>query len=130
MNTFPFGAVQLMLRVGLGSVVGYAALLKFSIASAQASTGWPASAGTSPVLLHALMAMAAIWLIFGVRTRIVALLGLLFYAALWRLESQNGADGLLGYLVPLQVVVVLALPLILLGGGRFSLYRAGWRNLL
>ncbi|WP_435259072.1 hypothetical protein ACSBLW_04685 [Thioclava sp. FR2] len=129
MGTQAIGIAQLTLRLAFGAVVGYAAFLQSVYSPAFASSG---SGGigesTSPIVLHALMAVAAIWLIFGVRTRVVALFGLSCYATLFWLETQNGFSTRLEFLVPLQIVALLALPLILFGGGHFSLYRAGWRN--
>ena len=123
------GVAQLALRLCLGAVVGYTALLHSSISTASASEGLIDTVGSSsPTLLLAILAMTAIWIVFGVRTRIVSLLALVCYAAVIRIESLNSFSTVADLLVPFQIVALLALPLILFGGGRFSIYRAGWRN--
>lgn len=120
-------ATQLVLRLVLGIALVVEAIHQSTIFVIRADSGMmPAMPGIAFAVLHALMLVAAIWVLFGIRTRIVALIGL---ACLY-------ADSLIIPLVPgfperkvlFAVAILAAVPLIFFGGGRFSLYRAGWRN--
>lgn len=77
----------------------------------------------------ALLATVGLWLLFGIRTRVVASLGAALAVALAVAVPEAmlvGTDPLRGALA----AMVLALPLVVFGGGRFSSYRGGWRRLL
>lgn len=83
--------------------------------------------GTVTVLC-ALIFFSALWLLFGVRSRIMAMFGTAQAAGLvfW----FHG----LGLTTDFQVMLFLAAflaaaPLMWLGGGHFSIYRRGWRTL-
>lgn len=81
------------------------------------------------VLLLAGMAVAAIWLAFGIQTRIAALVGVAF------LMICERADYITGYNLqfdPIAVFLPIALGALLLalGGGKWSLYRDDYHSLL
>ena len=78
--------------------------------------------------LRALLAMIAIWLAFGIRTRVVALLGatLFLSAHFFTLGFDMGSDRAL----VLSIIAAMAAPLVLLGGGRFAMFSKGWREVL
>ncbi|WP_071675136.1 hypothetical protein [Nioella nitratireducens] len=80
-------------------------------------------------VLCALIQFAAVWLMFGLRSRVVALLGLVLMIGLLLWFEALGVQTSYG---SLQVVAsaVLALPLFFLGGGRFALYRRGWADIV
>ena len=88
-------------------------------------TGNPAesAAGSS---LAALSTFAAMWLLLGVRSRVVALMASLVHAGVVQWSSLHGHDvGLMTTIVPL-----LAIPVLLCGGGAFAMQRGGWRGIL
>lgn len=77
----------------------------------------------------ALLATIGLWLLFGIRTRVVASLGAALAAGLALALPEAtvaGADPLRGVLAAL----VLACPLVVFGGGRWSAYRKGWRGVI
>ncbi|MCL4189271.1 MAG: hypothetical protein KJZ85_16850 [Rhodobacteraceae bacterium] len=77
----------------------------------------------------ALLATVGLWLLFGIRTRVVASLGAALAVGLAVAAPESmlaGADPLRGALGAL----VLASPLVVFGGGRWSAYRKGWRGVL
>jgi uncharacterized membrane protein YphA (DoxX/SURF4 family) len=73
--------------------------------------------------------LIAIWLTFGIRTRVMAALGaalvLAFHFAVAHEPLRLDQTALLTLFT-----VIMAMPLIVWGGGRFSLWRGGWGNLL
>ncbi len=79
--------------------------------------------------LSSLLAIVCVWLAFGVRTRVMALLGLALYLGLALLVPGLQALNPVR-LMELTFVVLLALPLIAFGGGRFCVYRGGWQNVI
>ncbi|MGR3367218.1 MAG: hypothetical protein ACU0CC_04505 [Sagittula sp.] len=82
-----------------------------------------ALAGT---IMSGLLWVISVWLMFGVRTRIVAALGLTIYGAMALLLP--GLDRLTAHsLLSVAIVAGLTLPVILAGGGHYSLVRGGWR---
>ncbi|MGI3184904.1 hypothetical protein [Nioella aestuarii] len=76
--------------------------------------------------LSGLLLFIFIWLLFGLQTRVMASLGLILFAGqlLWferlGLQTQYGS-------AHLAITILLAFPLLILGGGRFAIYRRGWR---
>tara|TARA_Y100000815_G_C13329660_1_gene495465 strand:- start:1491 stop:1910 length:420 start_codon:yes stop_codon:yes gene_type:complete len=80
------------------------------------------------IALRALLATVTIWLFFGVRTRVMALIGLVLYVTSVALQ-HTASNGQMELNLWLLTVPLLSLPLILFGGGRFSLYRAGWKGI-
>ncbi|MFZ5961764.1 hypothetical protein ACOXXX_02335 [Thalassococcus sp. BH17M4-6] len=79
--------------------------------------------------LCSLLTVVSLWLAFGVRTRVMALLGIALYIGLDGLVP--GFENLSTYaLIELVVAVSLALPLIAYGGGRYCTYRGGWQNVI
>jgi len=79
-------------------------------------------------LLCSIILFAAVWLLFGVRTRVVALLGTLLSAGLVYWFAGFGI-GSRFQLYLLLAACIATLPLLALGGGRFALYRRGWSQL-
>ncbi|SEL58843.1 hypothetical protein SAMN05444413_11183 [Roseivivax marinus] len=79
--------------------------------------------------LSGLMTVVAIWLVFGIRTRVVATLGTALYVGhITMLPGFGAVDATI--LAELALVGAIALPSILFGGGRFSMVRAGWSNVI
>ncbi|WP_425074727.1 hypothetical protein [Sagittula sp. S175] len=77
-------------------------------------------------MLAALMILTALWMAFGVHTRVMALLGTALFAGMALLLP--GLERLTMHSVlSVGLFATLALPLICAGGGRFSLLRGGWR---
>ncbi|MDQ1848241.1 hypothetical protein Q9299_08065 [Gemmobacter fulvus] len=123
---------QCALRLVLAAVFGAQGLSQVSILVAQAGTPLDPFIGISGSLLVALNAVLvtiAIWLVFGVRTRVVTLIGLTLYLAAMFLHLRASLVAEVA-MAEVLAVVLMALPLILLGGGRFALYRAGWKEVL
>lgn len=76
--------------------------------------------------LRALLATIAIWLLFGIRTRVVALLGaVLFFSAQLLTQGFHPSADARSVLI---IVAIISLPLILRGGGRFAMLSRGWRD--
>lgn len=118
-------AAILMIHVVL-SVAGYPGLFAPSNAKPlfDSSGGLPLHA-----LAHALTFVAAIWVMFGIQTRIAAIVGLVTYGLCLPVELSSPG-------LAFTEVLALALPLgfgmivCLIGGGRFSIYRDDWRQIL
>jgi len=79
-------------------------------------------------IFYALLIVIGIWLLFGIRSRVVALAGVLLYSGFTIISHHHGL-GLGSRFADLAVVGFLALPLITSGGGFACLYRAGWKKL-
>lgn len=78
------------------------------------------------ITLSALLMVIAVWLIFGLRSRVVALLGLVIFAG--QLFWFNALDLQTTYGVwHLVLSIGLAGPLLVLGGGYFAIYKRGWK---
>lgn len=77
-------------------------------------------------ILSALMMSISIWLVIGLRSRMVALLGLVIFAGLHLWFSALGLQTTYG-VWHLAISSALAAPLLVLGGGRFAIYRRGWQ---
>lgn len=98
--------------------------------AAQASSwqmGFRAPVETAQfIAVNALLIVIAIWVAFGIRTRLVTSIGLVIYAGYTLTSGGYEADNLgIGVLVAFG----LALPLIVAGGGAYSMYRKGWSGL-
>lgn len=79
-------------------------------------------------LLSGLLCTAAIWLLFGVRSRVMAAMGCVGFMAI-----SLGSDLVVGMpFAPVEVLCafLLSVPIIAGGGGKFALYRRGWRDLV
>lgn len=123
---------QCALRLVLAAVFGAQGLSQVSVLVAQAGTHLDPFIGMSfglLVVLNAVLGTVAIWLVFGVRTRVVTLIGLTLYLAAMYIHIRSSLVVEVA-LAEVLVVMALALPLILRGGGRFALYRAGWKEVL
>ncbi|NAZ36952.1 hypothetical protein [Rubellimicrobium sp. CFH 75288] len=83
-------------------------------------------AGLTP-LLRGLLATVAVWLVFGIRTRVAASVGVVLAFALVFLALPLDPHGP----APLVAILVLgfALPPVCCGGGDFALHRGGWARL-
>lgn len=124
----PLDGLQCAVRIMLGCCLAFTATEHLMLTTGKnpvllASDEMHLYAGWA---LSVLMVMTSIWLAFGYRTRVMALLGASLYGGmvvllpgLPEVTSQT--------LVSVAVVAALALPLIFAGGGRFSLLRAGWQ---
>lgn len=94
--------------------------------------GWyvyPQHVGLAASALCVLLTTVSVWLVFGVRTRVVALLGLALFIGLEVVHpglNATSPDALMNS----AYVALLGLPLVLFGGGRFSMIQAGWREVL
>jgi len=77
-------------------------------------------------VLSALLLFIVTWLLFGLRSRVVATIGLAIFAGQLFWFHSLGLDTSYG-IAHLALSAVLALPLIVLGGGRFAIYRRGWQ---
>lgn len=80
------------------------------------------------IVLCALILSTAVWLLVGIRSRVVAMLGvaLLCGLTLWfdAMEIQTVYGAWLAV-----AATATAVPLVLRGGGQFALYRRGWKRL-
>ncbi|QDC09577.1 hypothetical protein FHY55_10125 [Oceanicola sp. D3] len=98
--------------------------------AAEASTGtseFRAPIETAQfIAVNALLIVIAIWVAFGIRTRLVAAIGLTIYTGYTLSNGGFEADNL-G--IGIFVAFGLALPLIVAGGGAYALYRKGWSGL-
>ncbi|SLN39446.1 hypothetical protein ROJ8625_01848 [Roseivivax jejudonensis] len=122
--------VQCVIRIALAACLAYAVIETMSAGAGVADRILPfAGVSIAAALLAGLMSVVAIWLAFGVRTRVVALLGLALYTG--HLVALPGFTTVgTDEIVQLAVVAALALPLIVFGGGRYSMVRAGWHNVI
>lgn len=81
------------------------------------------------MVVGGLFFLIAIWLAFGIRTRVMAALAAALVLAFHFAVAYEPLR--LDHTARLTLfTVAMAVPLILWGGGRFSLWRGGWRNLL
>ncbi|GGL65540.1 hypothetical protein GCM10011392_20300 [Wenxinia marina] len=81
--------------------------------------------GPAEIAIGAMLAVAGIWLLFGVRTRVMAVIATVLI---------SGHAVLVGAATPVPdamplLAAVLSLPLALFGGGPFALYSKGWREI-
>jgi hypothetical protein len=79
-------------------------------------------------LLSGLLCTAAIWLLFGVRSRVMAAMGCIGFMAI-----SLGSELVVGMpFAPVEVLFafMLSIPIIAGGGGKFALYRRGWRDIV
>lgn len=76
-----------------------------------------------------LFVLIAVWLMFGIHTRVMALISaallVAFHFAVSRCPMVLTPETL-----HVMIAVFFATPLIFLGGGKFSLLRAGWSRLV
>lgn len=110
-------------------------VLELSVHFDVAANGWPGFEaqfnGIYPfeLLQHAGIAMAAIWVAFGIQTRFAAAVGVVLLMICQRAHFLTGQ---VAEAHPLAIIVPLLIGgfLILAGGGRWSLYRDDYRFLL
>ncbi|MCC6306824.1 MAG: hypothetical protein IT545_16760 [Rhodobacteraceae bacterium] len=117
----------LLLAVALGNTLvpmgaggGGTALLGRGLTAVDAGLALAASA---------LLATVGLWLLFGIRTRVVAGLGAVLAGGL----ALAAPEILHAGIAPLRgalAALVLALPLVVFGGGRWSSHNLGWRGLV
>lgn len=125
--TQPYDGFQCAVRLTLSGCLAYAATEHLIVATgpaAQVTIQDPVQALTGTILA-AMILVNAVFLAFGARTRVMAMLGLALYTGLVTLVpglNSLSANSLLA----VAMVAVLALPLFYNGGGRFSLSRGGW----
>lgn len=77
------------------------------------------------IVVSGMLMFASTWLLFGLRSRVVAVFGLMLYSGQFLWFRAIGLDPSYG-LTQLAFSAVLALPLLFLGGGPFAIYRRGW----
>lgn len=102
-----------------------------SASAASGSTLFLDTSGGFPLhaLAHALTFVAAVWVLFGIQTRIAAIVGLVAYGLCLRAELSSpglAAIDLAALALPLGVGLIVCM----IGGGRFSIYRDDWRQIL
>ncbi|EBA09008.1 hypothetical protein [Sagittula stellata] len=119
------------LRISLAGALAYTASEHFILPpqSPDALLLQGAHAPLVATILSGLLWLIAASLMFGVRTRMVAALGLTTYAAMALLLPGLDRMTAQPYLSA-AIVACLALPVILAGGGDHSLVRGGWRAAL
>ena len=76
-------------------------------------------------VIAGLVCIFAIWMLFGIRTRVAALAALVLWTG-WHALGRGIQD----QTMMLVILAVLCLPLILRGGGTHALYRRGWSDLV
>lgn len=121
--------LQCALRIALAIFLGFTVVGEF-FRTDPLQIGWyvsPRQVELSTAMICALLAAISIWLVFGVRTRVVALLGLALYVGLEVVRPGLHAASY-ETIMNSTFVVLLGLPLVLFGGGKFSMIRAGWRG--
>ncbi|MBS8227408.1 hypothetical protein [Vannielia litorea] len=130
MNLTP--TVQCVFRLAFAFLLANQSLSTLVVPSiaAEASTGtseFRAPIETAQfIAVNALLIVIAIWIAFGIRTRLVAAIGLTIYTGYTLASGGFEADNLgIGVIVAFG----LALPLIVAGGGAYSMYRKGWSGL-
>lgn len=126
--------LQCGFRVGLGLVLlshATASLISPSFIANASPTALDAAhiPTFASLALNGLMLVISIWLFFGVRTRVVALLGASLYVgfALYQTSAEVVPTDVS---VPVLLVAILAAPLIAFGGGDFAMYKKGWQGVL
>ena len=76
-----------------------------------------------------LFVLIGVWIMFGIHTRVMALISAALLVTFHFAVSRNPM-----MLTPetqqVMIAVLFAIPLIFLGGGKFSLLRAGWSRLI
>ncbi|MCO6382039.1 MAG: hypothetical protein JXQ91_03330 [Vannielia sp.] len=124
--------VQCTFRLAFAFLLANQALSTLVVPSiaAEASTGttqFRAPIETAQfIAVNALLIVIAIWVAFGIRTRLVSAIGLTLYTGYTLASGSYEADNLgIGIFVALG----LALPLIVAGGGAYAMYRKGWSGL-
>lgn len=124
-------ALQCTCRLALAGTLGYTVVGEF-FQSQETLVGWfisPRNVGLSTALICALLATVSIWLFFGVRTRVVALAGIMLYLGLSIVQPGLGSSDM-ETMRSSTLVVLLALPLVVFGGGKISLLRESWRGMV
>lgn len=128
-----FPCVQFLFRLALAATFAIQAATVLIVPSftAEAASIFSSinTANIADVLSNALLLIVSIWLFFGVRTRVVALLGGALFVALLMTERLAIVETDAGRVLTVAVLS-LALPLVVFGGGRFAVYARGWRNVL
>lgn len=127
--------------ISLCSRMILAAILMTHVVLGVAGFSGPLAPSNSPLFLetsgglplhalaHALTFVAAIWVLFGIQTRIAAIVGLVAYGLCLRAELSS--PGLaLADLAALALPLGVGLIVCMIGGGRFSIYRDDWRQIL
>ncbi len=80
---------------------------------------------TAHMIADSLLIVIGIWLAFGIRSRVVAALGVLLFIMPYLLESHLVV--LPRETATMIAAILLAIPVLLCGGGRHALLRRGWR---
>lgn len=108
----------------LAAILGHTVALDIFVSDPALSDAFAVRLpGLAASIMCILLASIAIWLILGVGTRTVALSGTALYLAHDMLLAAPGVPQITA-MHGSFIVVFLALPLIIFGGGRFSLNAA------
>ena len=129
--SFPLSALQCAIRLILSAALG-AAILERLFELRDLGTGWYIAqrhVASVEAAYLALLAIVAVWLVLGVRTRVVALLGLVLFAGA-RIVLPGISELNEAALVQVGLFACACVPLLRFGGGRFAMIRGGWRGLV
>jgi uncharacterized membrane protein YphA (DoxX/SURF4 family) len=121
-----FDGLQAGLRIMLSCCMAYSASEHFLTQMGPEAPMMTPVQALLAGLLAGLLLLTALWLAFGLRTRVVALVGVALFAgkAILVPGLENVSNAAIGNML---LVCLLAAPLLLSGGGRFSLLRGGWQ---
>ena len=125
--TNSFDGLQCALRIMLSCVLGYTASEQILLGTGpDAAVYLPPVQSVFNAAIAGMLTLTALWLAFGFRTRMAAMIGAALFAGKVLLLPGfgNATDDAIGNLI---LVAILALPLMLSGGGRYSLLRGGWQ---
>lgn len=128
---FKFDGVKFAVRFALAACLAFTAIEHVVLTSSAyytlaAETTFRAVIG---IAMATLLGTIATYLVLGIRTRVVATLGLiLFVAMVLILPGLHQFD--VNAAQRIVVVLLLSAPLIIRGGGRFSLVQGGWHGAL
>ncbi|MGB8622286.1 MAG: hypothetical protein WCD16_05660 [Paracoccaceae bacterium] len=129
-----FPSVQFLFRICFAAMLGYqAAAMLILPALVYHGQSYQAVVDELPyatIALNALLLIISIWLLFGIRTRVVAVLGVALFTTLVLTGRSNVLLDLDGKIV-VVAIFSLALPLVAFGGGRWRLYpKDGWHDVI
>lgn len=124
--TIEFSHIQLGFRFIAALLISYNAFLGlFGITSHGLDPHMSAILPVADDAVHALLVLISVWLILGIRTRMMATFGLVLLAAYTFASSSplslRGPEAL-----SLVLLAATAIPLMLYGGGRIALRNGGW----
>lgn len=89
----------------------------------------PVSVHYAHLAANLLLLWVAVWTLFGICSRQMASIGLALIAGL-ALSGQLIPFANLQHWQQIGLLAIIAMPIILRGGGSLALYRAGWRRVM